>query len=277
MTRSPLRFIYHSVLLSTLLLCIIVATDLPAKSFDRGGKNGHEADMYAVLPFARSERISDWLELVHRTIDFPYNTYFPGLRDAPHQKFSWGKYGHRIFFHWGFNSEPWSPQIQEQVNKCNWDAKTVAAFKGKLIAEQARRNKAILEETGKLFGFGIAGQERGYANALASLVSDIHLLGDFTTENIAPLPNLQSVIRDLQTTLFERFRGGEEAKRINKLLDALEKQYPDTKKRARAALDLLKKEVPTFLLTCNNGYFKQHFNRHTSSEISGNPHNRPRK
>lgn len=249
---------------SSLLLIVFCVLSLcaSAKSFDKGGKNGHEADMYAVLPFERSPEISQWLEFIHRTIDFPYNKYFDGLRDAPHQKFSWGKYGHRIFFHWGFNSEPWSPQIQEQVNKCKWDAKTVAGFKAKLVAEQARRNKSIMEQTGKLFGFNLSGQERAYANAMAAIVSDIHLLGDYTTENIAPLPNLQHVINDIQTTLFERLQGGEEAKRLNKRLDALEKQYPDTKQRAQAALDFLHAEFPAFLLTCNNGYFKRQFIRH---------------
>lgn len=243
-------------------ILLLLPSRMEAKQFGKGKNNGHEADMYAVLPFQRSVQISAWLESVHKTIDYPYNSYFEGLRSIPHQKFSWGKYGHRIFFHWGFNSEPWSPQIQEQVDKCGWDAGTIASFRAKLTAEQARRNQAIMEQTGILFHFGLSGQERAYANALASLVSDVHLLGDFTTENIAPLPNLQYVINDIKTTLLERLPGDGQARQINRQLDATRTQYPDTKVRAQAVLDILKKELPRFLLTCNKGYFKRHFVRY---------------
>lgn len=59
-----------------------------AKQFGKGKNNGHEAHMYAVLPFQRSAQISAWLESVYKTIDYPYNSYFEGLRNAPHQKFS---------------------------------------------------------------------------------------------------------------------------------------------------------------------------------------------
>lgn len=241
------------------LALLLLPSRMEAKQFGKGKNTGHEADMYAVLPFQKSAGISAWLESVHKTIDFPYNKYFDGLRDAPHQKFSWGKYGHRIFFHWGFNSEPWSPQIQEQIDKCGWDRETILSFRAKLTAEQAGRNRAIMKQTGILFHFGLSGQERAYANGLASIVSDVHLLGDFTTENIAPLPNLQYVINDIKTTLSERLSGDEQARRINRQLDATRTNYPDTKARAQAVLDILKKEFPRFLLTCNKGYFKKHF------------------
>lgn len=237
-----------------LLAAICVFNIVAAKSFNRGKSGGHEADMYSVLPFKRCMQISNWLEFIHKTIDFPYNKYFDGLRDAPHQNFSWGKYGHRIFFHWGFNSQPWSPQIQEQVNKCRWSEQVTASFRAKLIAEQAKRNRYIMEKTATLFNLSLSGQERAYVNALASIVSDVHLLGDYTTENIAPLPNLQSVINDIKTSLFERMQGGEQAKKINKLIDNTTNKHPDSKQRAQAVLSILQKELPTFIR--QGGHFK---------------------
>ena len=30
---------------------------------------------------------TDWFEAVHKTIDYPYNAYFKGLRMAPHQSY----------------------------------------------------------------------------------------------------------------------------------------------------------------------------------------------
>lgn len=230
-----------------LLAAVCMFNTAEGKSFNRGKSGGHEADMYSVLPFKRCAKISNWLEFIHKTIDFPYNKYFDGLRDAPHQNFSWGKYGHRIFFHWGFNSRPWSPQIQEQVDKCGWSPQVTASFKAKLVTEQAKRNKAIMEKTAGVFNLSLSGQERAYANALASIVSDVHLLGDYTTENIAPLPNLQFVMNDLKTSLFERMQGGEQAKRINKLIDNTAVRYPDSKQRAQAVLAILQKELPSFI------------------------------
>lgn len=253
-----MHHILYKRLFFSVLIFVFAFNPAFSKSFNKGRSGGHEADMYGVLPFKRSPEITNWLEFVHTTIDFPYNKYFDGLRDAPHQNFSWGKYGHRIFFHWGFNAAPWSVQLQEQSDKCGWSPKTTEAFKAKLVAEQSKRNRAILETTAALFHFKLSGQERGYANALASIVSDVHLLGDYTTENIAPLPNLQYVINDLKTALFERLQGGTEAKNINKQIDYTEKQYPDSKVRAQAVLDILKAQLPTFLLKCNNGYFKNH-------------------
>jgi len=77
------------LLLSVFLVMVIT---ISAKSFLRGEAGGHEADAYSVLPFKESGKISDWFEAIHKTIDVPYNSYFKGLRDAPHHKFSWGKY-----------------------------------------------------------------------------------------------------------------------------------------------------------------------------------------
>jgi len=243
-----------------LLLLILAPLNLvSAKSFGKGEKIGHEADAYSVFPFERSKKISDWFEAVHKTIDYPYNVYFEGLRDAPHQNFSWGKYGHRLFFHWGFNGRPWTPQIQERVNLCNWDSKTIDLFQKKLIDEQARRNKIIMTKTSEALRLGMSGQLREYSNGFASILYDTHLLGDFTTIRIEPLLDLNTVIDDIKTALYRKLKGGDEALRINKILENTKKLYKDPRIRAAKVLQIIQKEVPPMILSAQNGYFKKHF------------------
>jgi hypothetical protein len=229
------------------------------KSFNKGKPDGHEADAYSIMPFERDPRISDWFETIHKTIDFPYNKYFEGLRNPPHQRFSWGNYGHRLFFHWGFNGNPWSPQLQECVDKCRWNAQTVALFKKKLVNEQARRNRLVMEKTSQVLNLGMSGQLRTYTNGFASLVYDAHILGDYTTTRQAPLQEINAVIDDIKSALFTKMQGGDQAKRINKTLDQYKIRYTDKKQRAQKVLELLQTEVPRLILTANNGYFRKHF------------------
>jgi hypothetical protein len=247
--------------LASLLCIFLVSMPVESKSFDRGKPGGHEADAYSVLPFARSEGLSDWFHVIHQTIDFPYNTYFNGLRNPPHQDFSWGSYGHRLFFHWGFNGKPWSLPIQECVDRCRWSPSTVESFRQKLMAEQARRNRLVMEQTAKTLGFSMEGTLRGYANGFASLVYDSHLLGDYTTTKQAPLQDLNAVIDDLEFALFDKLKGGDEAKRINKLLESTKTSIPDKTARARRVLEILQRNVPDMILTAQNGYFKTHFQK----------------
>lgn len=225
-----------------LIFLLLISINTTAKSFGRGESYGHEADAYSVLPFGRSTQISDWFESVHKTIDYPYNAYFKGLRDAPHQKFSWGSYGHRLFFHWGFNERPWTSQIEERVNMCNWDSNTINLFKQKLINEQARRNKLVMTSTSEALHLGMSGQLREYTNGFASILYDTHLLGDYTTTKIEPLQGLNLVINDLKVALYNKLKGGDEALQINKKLENTKKLYPDARTRASEVLKSFKKK-----------------------------------
>jgi len=240
---------------------VLITIEASAKSFSRGQSFGHEADAYSVLPFERDSKISDWFEVVHKTIDFPFNTYFEGLRTPPHQDFSWGKFGHRLFFHWGFNSKPWSPQVEERVQECHWDVHTIALFKQKLINEQARRNRLVMENTSLTLHLGMSGQMREYTNGFASLLYDTHLLGDYSTTKKAPLQNLNYVIDDLKVSLFKKLKGGNEALRINKKLEATKSLYADPKIRAEKVLEILQNNVPKMILNAQNGYFRKHFEK----------------
>ncbi|CDN31792.1 hypothetical protein BN938_1712 [Mucinivorans hirudinis] len=242
------------------LLCLCLFNHIFAKSLKHGQSGGHEADIYSVLPFDRDGKIDALILAIHNNIDLPIG-YFNGLRDEPHHQFTWHKYGHRTFFHWGFNSNPKSSKIlQELVEERQWTPDVVNAFWDKVIAEQARRNRLTMENVGKTLNFGVSGAERSYSNAFASIITDIHILGDYSTTNIAMLQSLDLVVADIEKALFESLKGGAEAKRINKLLNDT-KSIQSERDRAAEILLILQKELPKFILTVQDGFFKRHFSK----------------
>lgn len=243
-----------------LFFAFITIAIINAKSLNAGKKGGHEADIYAVLPFERCEQISSLILTLHNNIDHPIG-YFPGLRDAPHQNFTWHKYGHRVFFHWGFNANPQSSKIlNELVTERKWNKAVEQSFWKKVIDEQARRNRESMAAVANTLNFQTAGTQRAYSNAFASIITDIHLLGDYSTTNIVTLQNIDLIIADIQKALFESLQGGDEAKRINRLLDKTATNK-DVRVRAEAALTILQKELPNFILTAQNGFFARHFKK----------------
>lgn len=238
------------------ILFFFVAFPVQSKSLKAGQSGGHEADIYSVLPFERNEKISKLILTIHNNIDFPIG-YFDGLRDAPHQSFTWHKYGHRVFFHWGFNSNPRSSKIlQELVAERKWPQEVEKFFWDKVITEQARRNRETMAIVGSTLGFQLSGAERVYANAFASIITDVHILGDYSTTNTTSLQNIDLVVADIKNALFESLKGGDDAKRINRLLDST-KSISSQSKRADAILKILQKELAQFILTVQNGYFKR--------------------
>ena len=127
-------------LLFITIITILSITQLNSKSLNPGQKNGHEADIYSVLPFERCDSINKLIKVIHQNIDFPIG-YFEGLRDAPHQDFTWRKYGHRVFFHWGFNSNPKSSKVLESlIDDRNWTKQLEESCGNKIIKAHSRRN-----------------------------------------------------------------------------------------------------------------------------------------
>lgn len=236
----------------------MVALTVHAKSLNAGRSGGHEADIYAVLPFERSREISELIYTIHQTIDYPVG-YFDGLRDAPHEEFTWHKYGHRVFFHWGFNANPRSSQtLQSLVQERKWSESIEEAFWQKVIREQARRNGEVLTAIGSTLSLQTAGVQRSYINAFASIIVDIHILGDFSTTKRESLKTLDMIVSDLEKALFENFRGGDHAKAIAKKMNST-KSIADDNQRADAILKIMKSELPRFILEANGGFFARHF------------------
>ena len=157
-----------------------------------------------------------------------------------------GGYGHRIFFHWGFNADPrrYEP-LRIQVRN-TLPENQQKAFYEKVLEEQKRRNRKVISMVGRTFG--IEGEP---ARALATLIFDIHLLADYTTENTSPLPSLFTMKRDIQNQGFGRLLIASEQKRFPDIRRDLERAMlkNSDRDRATALLDVIKKHLPDILNT----------------------------
>lgn len=88
----------------------------------------HKLEMLAVFGIgeqdqAMKKRLHSTIEVFRKHIDHDYKDFYRGLRLVmlPH-RFSWGDYGHRIFFHWGFNADPRKSQsLQKQFDLATSD------------------------------------------------------------------------------------------------------------------------------------------------------------
>ena len=175
--------------------------------------------------------------------------------------FKWGDYGHRLLFHWGFNADPkrHDPLVR-QVRlrlKDRQDAQEQEReFFRYLTREiQSERNRNLINSVIKTTGIPTA---RGYANAIATIVYDIHLLGDYSTTNTSALPSIGDIEKDLIDYGFKRLlTGGEKSeklKRIEMEFDAAVKIGRGRTNRKRA--ENLREAVRIFLPQILNERFK---------------------
>ncbi|CCZ12691.1 unknown [Prevotella sp. CAG:1092] len=173
---------------------------------------------------------------------------------------------HRLFFHWGYNAEPWNPslgaKVKEYCNRLQSQNKkrrislndTIKQFKEEIKCEQKRRNRLINKETENTFGFGHGGKEAKFASFFASFAYNVHLIGDYTSDNtdLEGLQKLENIIglivKDLQKIDYVRARD------IKKGITNINKRYVGPQKKADVLLKYLKKEVPSFVKEAQNGY-----------------------
>ena len=170
--------------------------------------------------------------------------------------FTWGNYGHRLLFHWGFNADPKQyPQLVRQVRKClkeNPDAKTEEekffAYLTRNI--QARKNRTLINAVISITGIPSA---RGYANAVATIIYDVHLLGDYSTTNTSALPPIADIEKDIIERGFNKLiTGGEKSKRLEQLEHELNSAVRTGRgrvnsKRAQLLLEAVKNFLPQIL------------------------------
>lgn len=184
--------------------------------------------------------------------------------------FSWGGYGHRLLFHWGFNADPKKhPPLKKQVEKCLkthvenhmkdataaeanvWKKEQTDAFFRYITREmQAPRNKKLISAVVDVTGVPTA---RGYANALATIIYDVHLLGDYQTTATSALPRIDTIENDLvQGGFYRLLTGGDRTERLEKIDAELKAAVRVGRgridsKRAQNLLDATKRLLPPLL------------------------------
>lgn len=121
----------------------------------------------------------------------------------------------------GFNVDPkrYSPLVK-QVRSCLKDNSDAQEQERKFFVYltqniQSRRNRKLINAVVDTTGIPTA---RGYANSIATILYDVHLLGDYATVNTSALPKIDDIERDLTVNGFGRLlTGGEKSERLAKI------------------------------------------------------------
>ncbi|MBQ8691894.1 MAG: hypothetical protein IJ520_01975 [Synergistaceae bacterium] len=146
--------------------------------------------------------------------------------NALKSRFEWLSFNageHRFFFHWGFNTNPErfrplqkfiAKRLDAYVSKANMPPKEAEIFKKSQYKEffnyitkkiQPDRNRRLINTIIKTTGIP---RTRGYAGAVATIIHDIHLLGDYSTHATDALPDINDIQRDLLDNGFARLLAG---------------------------------------------------------------------
>ena len=242
----------------------------------------HAEDMYKVFGFERNEELTNWMRFVSSVLIDNYNTEYAISNDGnPFDFYSYlqNKYPgfqckHRLLFHWGYNSRPWSSYLQEKVNSYGWSEEMIQEFQADLIAEQKRRNGFANEYTENVFGFAHGGKEARVARVLISIAYDVHILGDYEPDNIDldGLQDIGSVVGDIMNNLTAL--DNQQSSTLRKLLrKASQDPKYEIQDKATVLLNLLKDNFCILLQNADGGNIAAHlkvkgfrFTNHDSQE-----------
>lgn len=229
----------------------------------------HADDMYEVLGLERNEKLTDWMRFVSSVLIDNNNTDYAFSDNGEpfdfylylKEKYPGFQCKHRLLFHWGYNSRPWSIYLQNKVIEYGWSDTRIQEFQTDLVAEQKRRNSFANNYTENLFGFAHGGKEARVARVIISVVYDVHLLGDYEPDNtdLEGLQDIGSVVGDIINNInaLDKRTGAKLAKQLQKI-----SQNPDceVQDKAAALLNLLKEHFGAFLRTADSGTLEEHLN-----------------
>ena len=229
----------------------------------------HANDMYEVFGFERNEELTNWMKFVSSVlIDNNNSDYAFSNNGKPFNFYSFlqEKYPdfqckHRLLFHWGYNSRPWSHYLQKKVDDYGWSEEMIKDFQEDLITEQKRRNGFANEYTENVFGFAHGGKEARIARVLISIAYDVHILGDYEPDNtdLDGLQDLGSVVGDVINNLatLDNQRSSELRKQLRRVSLGQEFELQD---KATVLLDLLKGHFNILLQNADDGNVAAHLN-----------------
>ena len=223
-------------------------------------------ELFGARDEASQKNLAPLWETAQEVIDQWKDVYTPCIKkECPW--FTWGNYGHRLLFHWGFNGDPkmYGP-LQQQIKIALEKDIAAKGLRGEeagryrerekkkleqlLISLQRKRNNQLIEKVKDVVSID---KTRGYAGAVATIIHDVHLLGDYETPLISALPPPDAIERDLIHHGFQRLlRGADRTERLQKidadLKEALKNGRGRTyRKRAELLLEKLKYCIPQIL------------------------------
>lgn len=230
-----LKFLCRRILLVLVVVCVVSS---PACGY---GREGHSNDWEFCLGIdaaATGNKMDDLWKTAQEIID-QYKTeetnHYRKIKEE-FPWFSWGKYNHRLLFHWGFNNDPkqHDPLVTQarktfadyvdELNRRRNPTEDEEAFLKKygpkdtqdselerfykyLRNLQGERNSRLIKKVVDVTGIPTA---RGHANALATLIYDIHMLGDYESAaaDARALPSIERLEKDILELGFSRLLYG---------------------------------------------------------------------
>lgn len=168
--------------------------------------------------------------------------------------FSMGPSLHRLFFHWGFNEDPrQNAALSEQVNLATESQEVRRIIWDLILEEQGVRNRAMMSKVATEFnrnsGLMLSRDEQ---NALASIMYNTHILGDYA-HNPDPtwsrgMVSIDAIIADTLRSLRLRLRepNMELVREFEQQLNTA-RGMPGTAQKAREILEWMKEYIPRIL------------------------------
>ena len=173
------------VSLALVILTCVYAYAMPGE--------GHKNDWGQVFGISGGKVDNVW-STAQNVID-RYETDYKTLQ----KKFEWFRLGsarHRLLFHWGFNTPPDKHvTLVKQVDDCFRGRSDASEQKEKFFAALNKINnqrKAALTLSIST-NLGLVGSQ-----AIAGIIHDVHILGDYTTTNKDGLAPISDIQRDLK-------------------------------------------------------------------------------
>lgn len=201
--------------------------------------------------YISSDMIDNTKSEFHKQLDYDY----PGL-NISHPR------NHRLLFHWAYDAEPWNTElerfIRDYCEKYDLNIESNArVFKAKMRSEQAKRNKLIIQKTEQVFGLAHGGTDRVYTHFLASMAYNVHILGDYTSDNTV-LSGLYAFDK-LVGQFVDEFRKLDYAKSkdIVRGITRINNKNIKVQEKADELMQYLKLRVPSFVKEARNGSFKR--------------------
>lgn len=237
-----------------LLLLVLFLLSL-VQGYCHGSWQAHKDDMMAVFGFEDNDKLTEWMKFISSDMIDSRGEFYRYLTNE-HAGF---KCKHRLLFHWGFNAEPWSKDLEARVIQycVEYDLNiesNLRVFKAEFKAEQKRRNQLVNQKTEELFGFASGGRDAQYANFFASMAYNIHLIGDYLSDYNTDLEGLQNIDDIIGLIIVDILRlDKKEGRPLQKGITKIKKKYADPQKKADKLMEYLKKEMPKFILKAEDG------------------------
>lgn len=256
------------LLVITLCIVFVCSIDLLAHS----GFIQHGEDIMAVLGLEHDTRLfnrskdtksnNSWVKFI--SSDMIDNTDFHKELEKDYPGFSIkGPNRHRLLFHWAYDTEPWNEELEVLFREyCDITDRNIESniriLKAKIISEQKKRNRKVMNKTQEVFGFETGGKQgHVYTHFFASMAYNIHILGDYTSDNTV-LDGLFGFDRLIGKIVSElRNLDYSNSKYIVSEITRINSQNIDVQKKADMLMDYLKQEVPGFIKKACNGSVKR--------------------